>query len=113
MNKGKIKGFRMNEEEASKLTKAANALGIKESDYIRRCIVRGPSNNKEVIILLHDLMNEINYIGRNINQIVKNNNSGLYLRSDKDALLAYMHRINMSLINTNNEIRKLGNREGF
>lgn len=39
-------------------------------------------------------MNEINKIGGNINQIVKNNNSHLYRESDKIDLIKYMEEIN-------------------
>lgn len=88
-----IKAFRLTEDEARNLTGAAKCHGLKESDYIRECISKGPENNKEIVILLHDLMNEVNRVGRNINQIVKNNNSGLYLQSDKYMLEAYMRRL--------------------
>ena len=43
-------------------------------------------------------MNEINKIGGNINQIVKNNSSHLYKESDKIDLIKYMEEIN-GLIN--------------
>ena len=77
-SKGIIKAFRLSEAEAMNLANSAACHGMKESNYIRKCIARGPKDNKEIVILLHDLMNELQRIGRNINQIVKNNNSGLY-----------------------------------
>ena len=43
------------------------------------------------------LINEVNFIGHNINQIVRNNNSGLYLESDKTRLMEYMRTLNMKL----------------
>ena len=52
-------------------------------------------------------MNELQRIGRNINQIVKNNNSGLYLQADKDVLLIYMKRLNASVQEVNNKINKM------
>ena len=52
-------------------------------------------------------MNELQRIGRNINQIVKNNNSGLYLQTDKDALLIYMKRLNANVQEVNNKINKM------
>ena len=73
-----IKAFRLSEAEAMNLANSAACHGMKESNYIRKCIARGPKDNKEIVILLHDFMNELQRIGRNINQIVKNNNSGLY-----------------------------------
>ena len=39
------------------------------------------------------LRNEINKIGVNINQIVKNNNSHIYSESDKIELTDYLSRI--------------------
>ena len=47
--------------------------------------------------LIMKLINEVNFIGHNINQIVRNNNSGLYLESDKTRLMEYMRTINMKL----------------
>ena len=51
------------------------------------------SANSENKQLLSNLITEINYIGHNINQIVKNNNSELYKRSDKDKLSEQMRLI--------------------
>ena len=45
------------------------------------------------------LINEINAIGRNINQIVKNNNSSLYSTYDKNQLFALMNKILEIVIN--------------
>ena len=49
--------------------------------------------NSEGRELISKLITEINYIGHNINQIVKNNNSELYKRSDKDKLSEQMRLI--------------------
>ena len=106
-SKGIIKAFRLSEAEAMNLANSAACHGMKESNYIRKCIARGPKDNKEIVILLHDFMNELQRIGRNINQIVKNNNSGLYLQADKDALLIYMKRLNASVQEVNNKINKM------
>ena len=106
-SKGIIKAFRLSEAEAMNLANSAACHGMKESNYIRKCIARGPKDNKEIVILLHDIMNELQRIGRNINQIVKNNNSGLYLQADKDTLLAYMRRLNESVLEVNNKINKM------
>ena len=43
------------------------------------------------------MINEINRIGVNINEIVYNNNSKLYRRSDKERLLAYMRGLNETM----------------
>lgn len=38
-----------------------------------------------------------NHIGTNINQIVHNNNSGLYSETDKEQLVAYMRKLNVEV----------------
>jgi hypothetical protein len=40
---------------------------------------------------------EVNRIGVNINEIVRNNNSSLYSDSDKSRLFAYMIKLNEKL----------------
>lgn len=50
--------------------------------YLRWTACYGPMDHPEVRTLLKSLINEINHIGNNINQIVKNNNSKLYFESD-------------------------------
>ena len=50
-----IKAFRLSEAEAMNLANSAACHGMKESNYIRKCIARGPKDNKEIVILLHDL----------------------------------------------------------
>lgn len=49
------------------------------------------------VILLRELINEVNHIGTNINQIVHNNNSGLYSDTDKEQLVAYMRKLNVEV----------------
>lgn len=101
-----LKSFRVTEKEAERISRAAVEAGMRESEYFRRCVSRGPMEHKEIRLLLHKILNEINSIGKNINQIVKNNNSGLYLSKDKDKLLTYMRRIDFSMTEV---VRKLGN----
>ena len=43
------------------------------------------------------LINEVNHIGNNVNQIVRNNNSGLYMDSDKIRLMEYMRLLNLKV----------------
>ena len=102
-----LKSFRVTEKEAERISRAAVEAGMKESEYFRRCVSRGPMEHKEIRLLLHKILNEINSIGKNINQIVKNNNSGLYLQADKDVLLIYMKRLNASVQEVNNKINKM------
>ena len=49
-----------------------------EADYLRLLISQKPNDYPEVRELLKELINEVNRIGININQIVFNNNAGLY-----------------------------------
>lgn len=100
-----IKGFRISKEAAKELAKAAAEAGMSESDYIRSCLAKGPMDHMDVRMTLHDILTEINCIGININQVVKNNNSGLYLPVDKERLLAYMQRLSSSMKEV---VKKLG-----
>ena len=56
-------------------------------------ITNRPRDYPEIAESLQNLSNEINHIGININQVVKNNNSGLYHESDKKRLYVYMKQI--------------------
>ena len=100
------KTFLMNKSEAKDLAKQAAAEGISEGKLIRLRIRNKPCDYADIRIMLRDIMTELNRLGTNINQIVKNNNSGLYLPSDKDRLLAYMQRLSSSMAEV---VNKLGN----
>ena len=84
------KTLRLMPEEAKELAKKAKGNGMNEAEYIRLLISQKPNDYPEVQKLLKELINEINRIGININQIVFNNNSGLYSKDDKTQLIAYM-----------------------
>lgn len=96
------KMVRLMPEEAKALAEKSGAMGMNEAEYIRFLISQRPSDYPEIRILLKQLINEVNSIGVNINEIVKNNNSTLYLLADKDHLLAYMKRLNQTV----NEVSK-------
>ena len=100
------KTFLMNKAEADDLARQAAEAGISEGKLIRLRIRNKPYDYEDIRILLRDMMTEMNRIGTNINQVVKNNNSGLYLPSDKDKLLAYMQRLSSSMAEV---VKKLGN----
>lgn len=76
------------------LEKAARNSGATVSAYLRNMIKDVPAVDPKLVRAINNLVNEINYIGHNINQIVKNNNSGLYSDFDKSRLLEYMRVIN-------------------
>lgn len=86
--------FRLSVEEAALLSEKAKAAGISESAYLRLMIRQKPNDYPEIRTLLRELINEINHIGVNVNQIVKNNNSNFYLPEDKEHLMAYMKKLN-------------------
>ena len=89
--------FRLSESEVQLLKEKASANGITESEYIRLMISQKPNDYPEIRKLLKEAINEINHIGININQIVKNNNSTFYQREDKIKLTAYMQRVDETL----------------
>ena len=91
------KTLRLMPEEAKELAKKAKGNGRKEAEYIRLLISQNPNDYPEVRKLLKELINEINRIGININQIVFNNNAGLYSKDDKTQLIAYMRKLNQKV----------------
>ena len=91
------KTLRLMPEEAKELAKKAKGNGMNEAEYIRLLISQKPTDYPEVQKLLKELINEINRIGININQIVFNNNAGLYSKDDKTQLIAYMRKLNQKV----------------
>ena len=89
--------FRLSESEAQLLKEKATANGMSESEFIRLMISQKPNDYPEIRKLLKEAINEINHIGININQIVKNNNSTFYQKEDKIKLTAYMQRVDETL----------------
>ncbi len=83
------KHFKMNEETASILTERSKAENMNESEYIRYLLLNQTENprSKELELEVMRLRNEINKIGVNINQIVKNSNSHIYREDDKIDLI--------------------------
>lgn len=87
------KEIRLTTEELEELNRKAKEKGLSESQYLRMLITNRPRDYPELLEVLQNLANEINHIGININQIAKNNNSGLYHESDKKRLYVYMKQI--------------------
>lgn len=94
MAKEVVKHFRLTAHDAGIFSEKAKEAGMKESDYFRLLITQEPNDYPEVRQWLKALINEVNRIGVNINEIVHNNNSGLYRESDKIRLVAYMRKLN-------------------
>ena len=100
------KTLRLMPQEAEMLVKKAGESGMCEADYLRLLISQKPNDYPEVRKLLKELINEVNRIGININQIVFNNNAGLYSKEDKTQLVAYMRKLNQKV---NEAVVQIGN----
>lgn len=96
-NKNCRKEIRLSTEELEELRRKAEEKGLKESQYMRMLITNRPRDYPELQEALQSLTNEVNHIGININQITKNNNSGLYHESDKKRLYVYMKQIKVAV----------------
>lgn len=92
-----VKPFRMTKKEAKLLKEQADERNLKESTYIRLLLSQKPNDYPEIRILLKELINEVNAIGNNINQITRNYNSKLYRAEDRELLIAYMKKLNLSM----------------
>ena len=86
------KHFKLTEETARILTERSKAENMNESEYIRYLLLNQSENprSKELELEVMRLRNEINKIGVNINQIVKNSNSHIYREDDKIKLIHQM-----------------------
>lgn len=89
------KHFKLTEETARILNERSHAENMNESEYIRYLLLNQSEHpiSRELELEIMRLRNEINRIGVNINQIVKNNNSLIYKEEDKIRLKKYMEEI--------------------
>ena len=101
------KTVRMTEADAGKLKAQAEERQMSEANYMRFLLSQKPTDYPEIRQLIRDLINEVNHIGVNVNQIVKNNNAEFYRREEKDRLFAYMKKMNRLL---NEVVMKLGDK---
>lgn len=85
------KHFKLTEETAKLLAECSKAENMNESEYIRYLLMNQSGHLKSKDMEL--MRNEVNKIGLNVNQIVKNNNSHLYRESDKINLIKHMEEI--------------------
>ncbi len=83
--------FLLSKEEDAMLKEKAKNAGLSEGAYLRFLISQKPKDYPEMRILIKEMINEVNHIGVNINQIVKNNNAEFYIPSEKNELFAYMN----------------------
>lgn len=91
------KHVRLTPEENAILSEKAADAGMSDSSYLRLMITQKPNSYPEIRLMLKELINEINHIGVNVNQIVKNHNSGFYSTDDKNRLIAYMRKLNQTV----------------
>ncbi len=91
------KTLRLKPAEAKVLASKAAETGMCEADYLRLMITQRPYDYPEIRRLLKELINEVNAVGNNINQITKASNSYFYSREDKEALIAYMKKIQQAV----------------
>lgn len=86
------KHFKLTEETANLLAECSKAENMNESEYIRYLLLNQSEHprSRELELEVMRLRNEINKIGVNINQIVKNNNSHIYSEDDKMELAHQM-----------------------
>ena len=103
------KEIRLSCEELEELNRKAKERGLSDSQYLRMLITNRPRDYPELLEALQNLTNEINHIGININQIVKNNNSGLYHESDKKRLYVYMKQIKEAVMQVVSHLDIAGN----
>lgn len=100
------KTLRLVKEDSELLYEKAKQTGMNENEYLRMLIRERPADMPEVRGLIKLLINEVNHIGVNVNQIARNSNAGYFGSADKQQLLAYMQKLNMSVRQV---VEKLGN----
>ena len=89
--------IRFSDREYNLIMERAADNNMKFSTYMRFMAMSEDGLDPKLRKLITKLINEVNYIGHNINQIVRNNNSGLYLESDKVRLMEYMRTLNLKV----------------
>lgn len=99
--------LRLTSEQSKRLSEQAKAEGMNETDYLRKIIGQKPKDFPVIRIAIANLTTEVNRIGHNINQIVHNNNSGLYSEMDKRQLIAYMRKLNDAV---NEVVKSIGSK---
>ena len=85
--------LRVDQKEYAIIQRNVRKSKKKFSEYAREVLTEKEVKTPEGKELISNLITEINYIGHNINQIVKNHNSEIYKRSDKEKLSEQMRLI--------------------
>ena len=89
------KHFKLTEETAELLAEHSKAENMNESEYIRYLILNESEQprSRELELEIMRLRNEINKIGVNVNQLVKNSNSHIYKEDDKIELKLQVNKV--------------------
>lgn len=91
------KTLRLTPEESKLLAEKAEESHMNEAEYLRFLISQKPNDYPEIRLALKQLINEVNHIGVNINQIVHHHNYELYSKADRQQLIAYMKKLNITV----------------
>ncbi|WP_373898773.1 plasmid mobilization protein [Haloimpatiens sp. FM7315] len=78
-NRGKQLNFRLSETELEKFHENVEKSRLKQSEYLRKCILE-----KDIVIIdeIKELMGELKRIGNNLNQLTRAVNSGEFRNID-------------------------------
>ena len=91
------------------LNRKAKERGLSDSQYLRMLITNRPRDYPELLEALQNLTNEINHIGININQIVKNNKAAYTMNPMKKRLYVYMKQIKEAVMQVVSHLDIAGN----
>lgn len=97
------KSLRISEEEERLLRQACERYGMNDSAYFRYLLNRNAGaaparRTREEYQAIKELVTEINRIGININQIVRNVNLHFYSDSEKRKLFAMMEAVRKKVV---------------
>ena len=94
------RSFRLTKEQEEYLDKNCQSLGITSSAYIRGLLDERRKKQPKLLELTREereyharIISEVNRIGVNINQIVKNVNSFFYSRREKEELYQLLEQV--------------------
>lgn len=93
------KSFRMSEDDEQFLRSQCELYGMNDSQYFRHMLKKMQNSSetmarpKEEFLAIKELTDEINHIGININQIVRNVNMLYYSDHEKRKLFALMEEV--------------------
>lgn len=102
--------IRLNYKEFEQLKRKSQRIGLSKSTLIR-CLIAGYEPKEKPDEKFYDILNELRYIGHNINQIIKNSHHLGFV--DKSPYTRQVDKLNDILDNLVNEYlmpKKIGTR---